>query len=332
MQNGTKRLIGTLIIVIAVANAAHAEFRAKQKSEPDLRTLVLPYMAVGGAPEGWHFVTVLSIENSHRLGNSGTIEFFTDDGRPLHVQLNDSMGLATRSEWKVSGRDSTVLVVSHPSGSFEDGWLRIRISRKDSIKVIVLVQCYHGEHLFAQAGTVGHPGEALKGPYSRISTSGSNPWSKWRTPDGAPRLALPSLVGSSQRNVEELGAAAQSLAQNGCNRSQETSRPSGGIAFSEARISETGFASWYGNKYDGKISASGAAFDQRSLTAAHRTLPFGTRVKVTNLRNGCSVKVRIADRGPYVPGRIVDLSSAAARRIELIKEGISKVRLEILPS
>lgn len=185
MQNGLKRTIGTLVVLMAVASPAHTEPRAKQKPEQDQRTLVFPYMAVGGAPEGWHFLTVLSLENSHRLANSGTIEFFTGDGRPLHVQLNDSSGLAARSEWKVSGKDSTLLVVSHPGGSLEDGWLRIRLAGKPSIKVIVLVQCYNGEHLFAEAGTVGHPGEPVKDPYYRISTGGSSPWRQWRTPDSA---------------------------------------------------------------------------------------------------------------------------------------------------
>ena len=194
MQYRLKRTIGAIVILMAVAGPAHTEPRATPKSQPDQRTLVLPYIAVGGAPEGWHFLTVLSLENSHRLANSGTIEFFTGDGRPLHVQLNDSAGLAARSEWRVSGKDSTLLVVSHPGGSFEDGWLRIRLAGKASIKVIVLVQCYNGEHLFAEAGTVGDPGEPRRGPYSRISTSGSNHWRQWRIPDSAQRTHLKEVA------------------------------------------------------------------------------------------------------------------------------------------
>jgi hypothetical protein len=190
MQYGLKRTIGAIVILMAVAGPAHTEPRATPKSQPDQRTLVLPYIAVGGAPEGWHFLTVLSLKNSHRLANTGTIEFFTGDGRPLHVQLNGSMGLASRSEWKVSGKNSTLLVVSHPGGSFQDGWLRIRLSRKDPIKVIVLVQCYNGKRLFAEAGTVGHPGMPINGPYYRISTAGSSPWTQWRIPGSAPRLHL----------------------------------------------------------------------------------------------------------------------------------------------
>ena len=79
---------------------------------------------------------------------------------------------------------------------------------------------------------------------------------------------------------------------------------------------ETGIASWYGVPYDGRPTASGEIFDMRKLTAAHRALPFQTWVEVTNLSNGKQVDVRIIDRGPFVRGRIIDLSMAAARQIE----------------
>ena len=78
---------------------------------------------------------------------------------------------------------------------------------------------------------------------------------------------------------------------------------------------ESGQASFYADKYDGRRTASGERFDQQALTAAHRTLPFGTKVKVTNVRNGRSVTVRINDRGPFVRGRIIDLSRTAFGRI-----------------
>jgi rare lipoprotein A len=338
MQGGLKQTVCALVMLVAASWPVHSESRSTPKSDQEQRTLVLPYMAVGGAPEGWHFLTVLSIENSRRLANSGTIEFFTEDGRPLHVQLNDNAGLAARSEWRVAGKDSTLLVVSHPGGSFEDGWLRLRLSGKAPIKVIVLVQCYNGEHLFAEAGTVGNPGEPVNGPYYRISTGGSSSWRQWRTPGSALRMALLGKlklgagIGAGRRKVEEFAAAAQSLSPDGCSRAEKTSFSSGLSTVARTSVTETGIASWYGDKYHRKISASGSKFDQGTLTAAHRTLPFGTRVKVTNLRNGCSVNVRIVDRGPFVPGRIVDLSSAAARRIEIIEEGVARVRLDILPS
>ena len=90
---------------------------------------------------------------------------------------------------------------------------------------------------------------------------------------------------------------------------------------------ETGMASWYGYPYDGRATSSGEIYDMEKFTAAHSTLPFQTWVRVENLSNHRSVDVRINDRGPFVHGRIIDLSRAAARRIELLGPGTVKVRL-----
>jgi rare lipoprotein A len=90
---------------------------------------------------------------------------------------------------------------------------------------------------------------------------------------------------------------------------------------------ETGTASWYGYPYHGRATSSGEIYDMEKFTAAHRTLPFDTWVRVENLANHRSVDVRINDRGPFVPGRIIDLSLAAARRIELLGPGTVRVRL-----
>lgn len=89
-------------------------------------------------------------------------------------------------------------------------------------------------------------------------------------------------------------------------------------------------ASWYGLRHHGKQTASGQPFNQYALTAAHPKLPFGTRVRVTNLNNGKEVIVRINDRGPYKGGRIIDLSRAAARQLEMEVEGVGRVRIEVL--
>jgi rare lipoprotein A len=91
-----------------------------------------------------------------------------------------------------------------------------------------------------------------------------------------------------------------------------------------------GVASYYGKEHHGKKTANGEIFDMNKLTAAHRSLPFGSQVKVTNLSNQRSVIVRINDRGPYYQGRIIDLSQAAADRLEMVKAGITKVKLEVL--
>ena len=92
----------------------------------------------------------------------------------------------------------------------------------------------------------------------------------------------------------------------------------------------TGKASYYADKFHGRPTASGEKYDKRALTAAHRTLDFGTKVKVTNLSNGKSVTVRINDRGPFVEGRIIDLSSAAADKIDMKTAGVVNVKVEIL--
>ncbi len=93
---------------------------------------------------------------------------------------------------------------------------------------------------------------------------------------------------------------------------------------------EKGEASWYGEPYNGRRSASGEIFDMEQLTAAHRTYPFQTWVEVTNLDNGKKVDVRITDRGPFVDGRVIDLSRAAAREIDLLRTGVAKVELKVI--
>jgi len=93
---------------------------------------------------------------------------------------------------------------------------------------------------------------------------------------------------------------------------------------------EKGKACWYGAEYQGKRTASGEVFDMNKLTAAHRKLPFGTIVRVKNLQNGRTVKVRINDRGPFTRGRIIDLSKAAAAEIGMISGGVVPVRIEVL--
>lgn len=91
-----------------------------------------------------------------------------------------------------------------------------------------------------------------------------------------------------------------------------------------------GRASWYGPGFHGRRTANGEVFNQNALTAAHPSLKFGTRVKVTNLNNNRSVVVRINDRGPYAGGRVIDLSAAAARYLNMIKSGVAPVRVTIL--
>jgi len=93
---------------------------------------------------------------------------------------------------------------------------------------------------------------------------------------------------------------------------------------------EFGLASWYGARFQHHLTASGVLFDDRKLTAAHRTLPLGTQVEVTNLKNGRSVTLRVTDRGPWIRGRLIDVSLAAAERLGFTHRGLAHVRVAVI--
>ncbi|HLX44927.1 MAG TPA: septal ring lytic transglycosylase RlpA family protein [Bryobacteraceae bacterium] len=118
------------------------------------------------------------------------------------------------------------------------------------------------------------------------------------------------------------------LVATGCARKTRAQLPSPPPAHTGAI--ETGVASWYGDPYNGRRAANGEIYDMDQLTAAHRTLPFNTWVEVNNLDNGKQVDVRITDRGPFVAGRIIDLSRAAAREIDMLGAGIARVKLRVI--
>ncbi|MGO1247406.1 MAG: septal ring lytic transglycosylase RlpA family protein [Oceanisphaera sp.] len=110
------------------------------------------------------------------------------------------------------------------------------------------------------------------------------------------------------------------------------SAPGSAKAFGPSAVVSTqqGKASYYGGRFHGRKTASGEVFNKNILTAAHRTLPFGTRVRVTNLKNDKSVVVRINDRGPYAKGRVIDVSEQAARQLKMKHDGVVKVKVERL--
>lgn len=95
---------------------------------------------------------------------------------------------------------------------------------------------------------------------------------------------------------------------------------------------EVGEASWYGQGFQGQETASGETFDQKEMTAAHPTLPIGTKAKVTNLENKKKVEVRINDRGPYAEDRVIDLSGAAAKKLDMKEDGTTQVKIEAKPA
>lgn len=116
-------------------------------------------------------------------------------------------------------------------------------------------------------------------------------------------------------------ALALAVAAGGCATSHE---------LAHRREAQVGFASYYGRAHDGRRTASGEVFDMHAMTAAHRTFPFGTRVRVTNLTNGRRAVVRINDRGPHKEQRIIDLSYAAARELGMVGAGVARVRVEVV--
>ena len=99
----------------------------------------------------------------------------------------------------------------------------------------------------------------------------------------------------------------------------------------EPRVIEQGLASWYGPKFHGRLTANGEIYDMHGMTAAHKKLPFGTLVEVRNLDNGRAVRVRINDRGPFIRGRVIDLSYAAAQVLGLVGPGVARVELALVP-
>ena len=115
----------------------------------------------------------------------------------------------------------------------------------------------------------------------------------------------------------------------GCRKKRIPIRtPEGQLGITQQELN--GYASWYGDPFHGRRTSNGEVYDMHRLTAAHKTLPFNTVVKVNNLDNGKSVQVRINDRGPYVDGRILDCSFGAAKKLGFVGEGTAPVKIEIL--
>jgi rare lipoprotein A len=131
-----------------------------------------------------------------------------------------------------------------------------------------------------------------------------------------PLLAFLILSGCASALPGDTGSAASATSSRGTTTSSATY--------------QTGEASWYGKRYHGRTTASGAPFDMNAMTAAHKKLPFGTVVRVTDVATGRSVQVTNNDRGPFIPGRIIDLSRGAAVKLGIIDSGVAKVRVEVL--
>src|SRR4029077_12424874 len=143
-----------------------------------------------------------------------------------------------------------------------------------------------------------------------------------------------AISGLSQRNDQSLALqqGSNETASGGTWVQKVSVEPDGPKTSLKRRAKHAlnGTASWYGPGFHGKKTASGEIYDQTKLTAAHKTLPLGSKARVTNLDNGSAVEVEINDRGPFVDGRIIDLSRAAAGALGLIKSGTAPVRVELI--
>lgn len=157
---------------------------------------------------------------------------------------------------------------------------------------------------------------------------------------GVCMIKSPRLSG---RQIKILGTVAAVLVLAACSSSPDTSagakRQTGhpysvngaiNVPREEPGYAAVGIASWYGKRYHGRRTASGEIFDMNSATAAHPTLPFGTRVRVTNLENGRSAVLKINDRGPFVRRRIIDVSRSAARALGFVQQGTARVRVRLV--
>lgn len=153
-------------------------------------------------------------------------------------------------------------------------------------------------------------------------------------PPPPPPMAVPSIAGApaapSPSTPKRAEAAPQSNTDKKQEKADEVARELSVPEGTKPLSVEVGNASWYGAPYHNRRGSNGEIYDMNQLTAAHRTLPLGSTVRVTNLKTGHSTIVRITDRGPFVEGRIVDLSLAAAKQADIWRAGVAKVRLEVL--
>ena len=140
-------------------------------------------------------------------------------------------------------------------------------------------------------------------------------------PAPAPEIPEPATLPEGETKGDRLPAAES--------RSSELAAPTL-PASAQPITSEIGEASWYGPPYHHRVGSNGKVYDMHAMTAAHRTLPLGAIVRVTNLKTGHTALVRITDRGPFIPGRILDLSLAAARQLDVYGPGTAEVRLEVM--
>ena len=144
-------------------------------------------------------------------------------------------------------------------------------------------------------------------------------------PAAEPTVGQPHTEGAERTTAGRSTTHSSEAEENGADRAEPTI-PAGATPLA----TETGRASWYGPPYHNRVGSNGEVYNMHAMTAAHRTLPLGAVVRVTNLKTGHSALVRITDRGPFIPGRVLDLSLAAARRVDVYLPGVAEVRVEVM--
>jgi rare lipoprotein A len=181
------------------------------------------------------------------------------------------------------------------------------------------------QHVQRTRAAIGNDGGARPTHRSRMEGRLERPrYSKPRRV----RSAKGTWVRTSRHAAKQGRIARRSVQRTSRTGARMVGRPAAQQAV--ASPGSTGVASFYGGRFHGRLTASGVRFDANGMTAAHRSLPFGTRVRVTHLGNGRSVDVRINDRGPYVGGRIIDLSQGAAGAIGMHGQGVARVKVTVL--
>lgn len=158
---------------------------------------VLSYLAVGGPSDGWHFETLLFLGNRHNLSNSGTVEFFGNDGEPLPVRLNEESELASQVEWTLSPQRFKLLFLTLPDNDFQAGWLRLKASSKTPLELIVVVQIYNGEDLLGTVVIQADSDEDTLSSYHRIASDGRSPVRGLQNPSAYPVALLSQTVSNT---------------------------------------------------------------------------------------------------------------------------------------
>jgi rare lipoprotein A len=183
------------------------------------------------------------------------------------------------------------------------------------------------------AKAVRAPASRLESPiaqrYARARNSMNDGWDSWDDED-RPRVSRKAKRQQAHRHMQAPRQARRNVVrsyEDGEQRAQRRRGARNAAAYVPSGSAGSGIASYY---WQGQRTASGASFNPDGLTAAHRTLPFGTRVRVTNVRNGRSVDVTINDRGPFIAGRVIDLSRGAARVIGMTGQGLAQVNVQVL--